>query len=83
MAIVANFASYATIKGSASIPIVCSMARNVMVVYLVVIVMGGRVILFFTARRFDFEKAQPLVWLEWLKRTCLLVGLFVLSFSSR
>ena len=42
-------------------------------------VMGARVIPFFTARRFNFEKAQPLMWLDWLANLPL-IGLFILSF---
>lgn len=41
--------------------------------------MGGRVIPFFAARRFQYEKPQPIVWLEWLS-TLPLMMLFVLSF---
>ncbi len=41
--------------------------------------MGGRVIPFFSARRFQYEKPQPIVWLEW-SANLPLIGLFVLSF---
>lgn len=42
-------------------------------------VMGTRVIPFFTARRFQFEKAQGYVWLDWLANVPLVL-LFVASF---
>ena len=79
LAIVANFASYATIKGMPPFPSSAVWQAMLWWFTLLLSVMGGRVIPFFTARRFDFEKAQPLVWLEWLANLPL-VGLFVLSF---
>ncbi|MCQ8200556.1 NnrS family protein, partial [Vibrio parahaemolyticus] len=36
-------------------------------------VMGGRVIPFFTARPFTFEKAQPLRWLDWFANVPLVM----------
>ncbi|MGL1493896.1 NnrS family protein, partial [Vibrio parahaemolyticus] len=42
-------------------------------------VMGGRVIPFFTARRFNLEKAQPQRWLDWFENMPF-VKQFVLSF---
>lgn len=79
LAIVANFASYATIKGMP--PFTSSAVWQAMLWWftLLLSVMGGRVIPFFTARRFNFEKAQPLAWLEWAANLPL-VGLFLLSF---
>ncbi len=72
--------SYATIR-YASIPGLAAVWQASVVggLPLLLSVMGGRVIPFFTARCFEFEKAQPLVWLEWLANLPL-VGLFVLSF---
>ncbi|MEF1212423.1 NnrS family protein, partial [Vibrio alginolyticus] len=79
LAIFANFASYATIKGMP--PFSSSAVWQAMLWWftLLLSVMGGRVIPFFTARRFNFEKAQPLAWLEWFANLPL-VMLFVLSF---
>ncbi|MGF1719929.1 NnrS family protein [Vibrio kyushuensis] len=79
LAIVANFASYATIKGLPPFP--SSAVWQAMLWWFAILlsVMGGRVIPFFTARRFNFEKAQPLVWLDWVANLPL-VGLFILSF---
>ncbi|MEN2270799.1 NnrS family protein [Vibrio diabolicus] len=79
LAIFANFASYATIKGMP--PFSSSAVWQAMLWWftLLLSVMGGRVIPFFTARRFNFEKAQPLAWLEWLANLPLVI-LFVLSF---
>ncbi len=79
LAIFANFASYATIKGMP--PFTSSAVWQAMLWWftLLLSVMGGRVIPFFTARRFKFEKAQPLPWLDWFANLPL-VMLFVLSF---
>lgn len=79
LAIAANFASYATIKGVA--PFSASVVWQAMLWWfaLLLSVMGGRVIPFFTARRLEFSKPQPLLWLEWLSNLPL-IGLFILSF---
>ncbi|MDN3614992.1 NnrS family protein [Vibrio gallaecicus] len=79
LAIVANFASYATIKGLPPFPSSAVWQAMLWWFTLLLSVMGGRVIPFFTARRFNFEKAQPLVWLEWVANLPL-VALFILSF---
>ncbi|WP_114766353.1 NnrS family protein [Vibrio rhodolitus] len=79
LAIVANFASYACVKGMP--PFAASAVWQAMLWWftLLLSVMGGRVIPFFTARRFNFVKPQPQLWLEWLANLPL-VALFVLSF---
>ncbi|GAL19712.1 NnrS protein [Vibrio maritimus] len=79
LAIFANFASYATIKGMP--PFSSSAVWQAMLWWFTILlsVMGGRVIPFFAARRFQYEKPQPIVWLEWLS-TLPLMMLFVLSF---
>lgn len=79
LAIAANFASYACVKGMP--PFSASAVWQAMLWWftLLLAVMGGRVIPFFTARRFNFEKPQPLAWLEWMGNIPLL-ALFVLSF---
>ena len=79
LAIVANFASYATIKGMPPFP--SSAVWQAMLWWFTILlsVMGGRVIPFFTARRFNFEKPQPMTWLEWTANLPL-VSLFILSF---
>jgi len=79
LAIAANFASYATVKGMP--PFSASAVWQAMLWWftLLLSVMGGRVIPFFTARRFNFEKAPALVWLDWLANLPLVL-LFVLSF---
>lgn len=79
LAIFANFASYATIKGMP--PFSSSAVWQAMIWWftLLISIMGGRVIPFFSARRFQYEKPQPVVWLEWLA-TVPLMALFVLSF---
>ncbi|MFM2597496.1 NnrS family protein [Vibrio fortis] len=79
LAIVANFASYATIKGMPPFPPSAVWHAMLWWFTLLLSVMGGRVIPFFTARRFNFDKPQPLLWLEWLSNLPL-IGLFVLSF---
>ncbi|NOH82998.1 short-chain dehydrogenase [Vibrio sp. 03-59-1] len=79
LAIVANFASYATIKGMPPFSSAAVWQAMLWWFTLLLSVMGGRVIPFFTAKRFNFEKAQPLVWLEWVANLPL-VSLFVLSF---
>ncbi|WP_019274126.1 NnrS family protein [Vibrio coralliilyticus] len=79
LAIAANFASYATIKGMPPFP--SSAVWQAMLWWFTILlsVMGGRVIPFFTARRFNFEKPQPMTWLEWTANLPL-VSLFILSF---
>ncbi|CAE6914612.1 NnrS family protein [Vibrio sp. B1FLJ16] len=79
LAIFANFASYATVKGMP--PFTASAVWQAMLWWftLLLSVMGGRVIPFFTARRFNFEKAQPMVLLDWFANLPL-VMLFILSF---
>lgn len=79
LAIFANFASYATIKGMP--PFSSSAVWHAMLWWFTILlsVMGGRVIPFFAARRFQYEKPQPIIWLEWLS-TLPLIMLFVLSF---
>ncbi|HFQ5286786.1 TPA: NnrS family protein [Vibrio vulnificus] len=79
LAIGANFASYATIKGMP--PFTSSAVWQAMLWWftLLLSVMGARVIPFFTARRFNFEKANPIVWLDWAANLPL-VMLFLLSF---
>ncbi|EGQ7831813.1 short-chain dehydrogenase [Vibrio vulnificus] len=79
LAIGANFASYATIKGMP--PFTSSAVWQAMLWWftLLLSVMGARVIPFFTARRFNFEKANPIVWLDWVANLPL-VMLFLLSF---
>ncbi len=81
LAIFANFASYAAIKGMP--PFGSSAVWQAMLWWftLLLSVMGGRVIPFFTARRYNFEKAQPIVFLEWAANLPLL-ALFLLSFFS-
>ncbi|WP_394127005.1 NnrS family protein [Vibrio hepatarius] len=79
LAIAANFASYATIKGMPPFP--SSAVWHAMLWWFTMLlsIMGSRVIPFFTARRFNFEKPQPIVWLDWAANLPL-AGLFILSF---
>jgi len=79
LAVVANFASYAAIKGLPPFPASAVWQAMLWWFTLLLSVMGGRVIPFFTARKFNFEKAQPLPGLEWAANL-MLVGLFILSF---
>lgn len=79
LALVANFASYATIKGLPPFPALAVWQAMLWWFILLLSVMGGRVIPFFTARKFNFDKAQPLLWLD-LSANLPIVMLFVLSF---
>ncbi|UPQ87458.1 NnrS family protein [Vibrio sinaloensis] len=79
LAIAANFASYATIKGMPPFPSSAVWQAMLWWFTLLLSIMGARVIPFFTARRFNFDKPQPLVWLEWCANLPL-VGLLVLCF---
>nr|WP_275666590.1 NnrS family protein [Vibrio tubiashii] len=79
LAIVANFASYATVKGMPPFPSAAVWQAMLWWFTLLLSIMGSRVIPFFTARRFNFEKPQPIVWLDWVANLPL-VGLFILSF---
>ena len=79
LAIVANFASYAAIKGMPPFPASAVWQAMLWWFTLLLSVMGSRVIPFFTARRFNFEKPQPIIWLDWVANLPL-AGLFILSF---
>ncbi|CAH8185892.1 NnrS family protein [Vibrio aestuarianus] len=79
LAIAANFASYATIKGMPPFSSAAVWQAMLWWFTLLLSVMGARVIPFFTARRFNFEKAQPLLWLDWLANAPI-AALFILSF---
>ncbi|MBD1557232.1 short-chain dehydrogenase [Vibrio sp. S9_S30] len=79
LAIAANFASYAAIKGLPPFPASAVWQSMIWWFVLLLSIMGGRVIPFFTASRFQFEKPQPLLWLEWVA-TLPLVLLFITSF---
>lgn len=79
LAIVANFASYATIKGMPPFSSLSVWQAMIWWFMLLLSIMGGRVIPFFTARKFNFNKAQPLLWLD-MAANLPLVLLFVLSF---
>ncbi|MDE1349261.1 NnrS family protein [Vibrio aestuarianus] len=79
LAIAANFASYATIKGMPPFSSAAVWQAMLWWFTLLLSVMGARVIPFFTARRFNFEKAQPLQWLDWLANAPI-AALFILSF---
>ncbi|KJY85033.1 short-chain dehydrogenase [Vibrio galatheae] len=79
LAVVANFASYATVKGMPPFPSAAVWQAMLWWFTLLLSVMGSRVIPFFSARRFNFDKPQPMVWLDWLANLPL-VGLFIVSF---
>ncbi len=79
LAIAANFASYATIKGMPPFPSSAVWQAMLWWFTLLLSVMGGRVIPFFTARRFQFDKAGSKLWLDVLANGPL-VALFVISF---
>ncbi|WP_261818019.1 NnrS family protein [Vibrio gallicus] len=79
LAIFADFASFAAIKGVA--PFSASAVWQAMLWWFMLLlsVMGGRVIPFFTARRFHFDKPEPKLWLD-MAANLPLVLLFLLSF---
>ena len=79
LAVVANFASYAAIKGMPPFPASAVWQAMLWWFTLLLSIMGSRLIPFFTARRFQFDKPQPIVWLDWAANLPL-VGLFILSF---
>lgn len=79
LAIVANYASYATIKGMPPFPSIAVWQAMLWWFALLISIMGGRVIPFFSARRFNFTKPEPLLWLD-LVANVPLVLLFALSF---
>ncbi|EOG1047744.1 NnrS family protein [Vibrio fluvialis] len=79
LAIAANFASYATIKGMPPFPSSAVWQAMLWWFTLLLSVMGGRVIPFFTARRFQFDKADSKLWLDVLANGPL-IALFVISF---
>ncbi|WP_262359948.1 NnrS family protein, partial [Vibrio cholerae] len=79
LAIAANFASYATIKGMPPFPSSAVWQAMLWWFMLLLSVMGGRVIPFFTARRFQFTKAEPILALDVIANGSLL-ALFALSF---
>ncbi|WP_427979638.1 NnrS family protein [Agarivorans sp.] len=79
LATVANFASYATIKGMPPFPSIAVWQAMLWWFVMLISIMGGRVIPFFSARRLNHPKAEPLLWLDGIANTTLLL-LFILSF---
>ncbi|WP_165313568.1 NnrS family protein [Vibrio ziniensis] len=79
LAIVANFASYAMIKGMPPFSPITVWQAMLWWFVLIISIMGGRVIPFFTARRFNFDKPETLLWLD-AAANLPLVLLFALSF---
>lgn len=79
LAIAANFASYAALKGLPPFSVQAVWQAMLWWFAILLSVMGGRVIPFFTARRFDFAKPPALWWLEW-GATLPLIALLLLSF---
>lgn len=79
LAMAANVASYATIQGV--LPFTSSAVWQAMLCWFMLLlsVMGGRVIPFFSARRFQFTKAEPIWVLDALANGSLL-ALFIVSF---
>nr|WP_086940494.1 NnrS family protein [Thaumasiovibrio occultus] len=94
-ALLANLASYASLLSSAQLssplfssmliaPISSSAVWQAMLWWftLLLAIMGGRVIPFFTARKFNFTPPAKWVWLEWAANLPLAL-LFVLSLMPR
>jgi len=79
LAIVANYASYATIKGMPPFPSIAVWQAMLWWFVLLISIMGGRVIPFFTARRFNFVKPEPMLWLDAAANLPLIL-LFAVSF---
>jgi uncharacterized protein involved in response to NO len=79
LATAANFASYAAISGLVSFSSSAVWQAMLWWFTLLLSVMGARVIPFFTARRFNFTKAETIIWLDWLANIPLF-GLFIISF---
>ncbi|WP_028024129.1 NnrS family protein [Enterovibrio calviensis] len=79
VAVSANLASYATVKGMP--PFSSNALWQAMLWWFMILisVMGGRVIPFFTAKRFQLESPKPLLWLDILAILPLLL-LAVMSF---
>jgi uncharacterized protein involved in response to NO len=79
LALLADLASFAAIQGL--VPFSPSAVWHAMLWWFVLLlsVMGGRVIPFFTARRFNFNKPQPLLWLD-VAANLPLGLLFLMSF---
>ncbi|WP_407333191.1 NnrS family protein [Enterovibrio sp. 27052020O] len=75
----ANLASYATVKGMP--PFSANALWQAMLWWFMILIsiMGGRVIPFFTAKRFQLEAPKPMLWLEVLA-ILPLVMLAVISF---
>lgn len=79
LAIFANFASFATVTGVAPFSSTSVWQAMLWWFMLLLSVMGGRVIPFFTARRFHFDKPEPQLWLD-MAANLPLALLFILSF---
>jgi uncharacterized protein involved in response to NO len=79
VAIVANFASYASIKGMPPFPPIAVWEAMLWWFALLLSVMGGRVIPFFTAKKFQVEKNQPILWLDFVANLPFVL-LMVLAF---
>ncbi|CAH0525032.1 NnrS family protein [Vibrio hippocampi] len=79
-AMIANALSYTALTGIIAVSASAIWQAMLWWFALLLSVMGGRVIPFFSAKRFNFTKPQPLKWLEWAANLPLM-ALFLLSFS--
>ncbi|MBV7297017.1 NnrS family protein [Enterovibrio paralichthyis] len=79
VALIANFASYATVKGMPPFSANALWQAMLWWFMLLISVMGGRVIPFFTAKRFQLDVKKSLLWLD-IAANLPLVLFAVLSF---
>ncbi|SKA57380.1 uncharacterized protein involved in response to NO [Enterovibrio nigricans DSM 22720] len=78
IALVANLTSYATIKGMPPFGANALWQAMIWWFMLLISIMGGRVIPFFTAKRYGLETKKPIVWLE----VCANLPLILLAILS-
>ncbi|MDD1782808.1 NnrS family protein [Enterovibrio sp. ZSDZ35] len=79
VALIANLASYATVKGMPPFSANALWQAMLWWFMLLISIMGGRVIPFFTAKRYGIEQPKPIIWLEVLASFPLIL-LAILSF---
>ncbi|MEZ8129271.1 NnrS family protein [Enterovibrio norvegicus] len=78
VAVVANLASYATIKGMPPFPASVLWEAMIWWFMMLISIMGGRVIPFFTAKRFQLQPPTPIWWLD----VCAIFPLLLLAIIS-
>ncbi|MBU2706654.1 NnrS family protein [Zooshikella marina] len=82
IAILANLASYASVLRIWDIPVLAIWQAVLWWFILLISIMAGRVVPFFTARKLNCDKPQPILWLELIANLSLLCLLVLCFFPN-